>query len=63
LDSAYNGKPLRVAFNSTSLLDLLAVVKIGDLAITSKDAESAAELRPVDQAEFRYMYILMPMRL
>ena len=61
LDAAYKGEPLRVAFNSTFLLDLLGVVRSGDVEIALKDAESAAELRPADQT-YRYRYIVMPMR-
>ena len=61
LDAVYKGEPLRVAFNSTFLLDLLGVVKNGDIEIALKDAESAAELRPADQT-YRYRYIVMPMR-
>jgi len=63
LDAAYKGEPLRVAFNSAFLLDLLGVVKNGDVEIALKDAESAAELRPLDQAEYRHRYVVMPMRM
>ena len=62
LDAAYSGEPLRVGFNCVFLLDLLAVVKSGDIEIALKDAESATELRPVDQGEYRYRYVVMPMR-
>lgn len=61
LDAAYNGEPLRVAFNSTFLVDLLGVVRSGDVEIALKDAESAAELRPADQT-YLYRYVVMPMR-
>ncbi len=61
LDAAYTGEPLRVAFNSTFLLDLLGVVKTGEVEITLKDPESAVEFRPADQT-YRYRYIVMPMR-
>src|SRR2546426_7634719 len=63
LDSGYNGEPLRVAFNSAFLLDLLGVVKNGDVEIALKDVESAAEFRPLDQAEYRHRYVVMPMRM
>jgi DNA polymerase-3 subunit beta len=63
LDAAYTGEPLRVAFNSTFLLDLLGVVKTGEVEIALKDAESTAELRPVDQTNYRYRYVVMPMRI
>ena len=63
LDAAYSGEPIRAAFNSTFLLDLLAVVKTGDIEIGLKDDVSAAELRPTDQTTYRYRYVVMPMRL
>jgi DNA polymerase-3 subunit beta len=63
LDMAYNGEPMRMGFNSTFLLDLLGVVKNGDIEIALKDPESAAELRPADQTTFRYRYVVMPMRI
>jgi DNA polymerase III sliding clamp (beta) subunit (PCNA family) len=52
-----------VAYNSTYLLDLLGVAKNGDVEIALKDAESAAEIRPVDPGEYRYKYVVMPMRM
>ena len=63
LDAAYSGEPLRVGFNASFLLDMLGVVKTGDVEIALKDAESAAEFRPVDQSLYRYKYVAMPIRL
>ena len=62
LDAAYQGEALRVAFNSAFLLDLLNVIKSGNVEIALKDAASAAELRPSDQADYRYTCVIMPMR-
>ena len=62
LAAAYQGEALRVAFNSAFLLDLLSVIKSGNVEIALKDAESAAELRPSDQADYRYTCVIMPMR-
>ena len=62
LDAAYQGEALRVAFNSAFLLDLLGVIKSGNVEIALKDAQSAAELRPSDQADYRYTCVIMPMR-
>ena len=62
LDAAYQGEVLRVAFNSAFLLDLLSVIKSGNVEIALKDAGSAAELRPSDQADYRYTCVIMPMR-
>ncbi len=63
LDAAYSGEPLRVGFNCRFLLDFLNVAKSGQVEIALKDNQSAAELRPVDQAQYRYRYAVMPMRL
>jgi len=62
LDAVYQGEALRVAFNSAFLFDLLGVIKSGNVEIALKDAESAAELRPSEQADYRYTCVIMPMR-
>jgi DNA polymerase-3 subunit beta len=62
LDAAYQGEALRVAFNSAFLLDLLGVIKSGNVEIDLKDAQSAAELQPSEQADYRYTCVIMPMR-
>ena len=61
MDAPYGGEPLRVAFNCLFLLDFLNVAKSGQVEIALKDNQSAAELRPADQGEYRY--VVMPMRL
>ncbi|MDE3180897.1 MAG: DNA polymerase III subunit beta [Acidobacteriota bacterium] len=60
LDVAYSGEPLRIGFNGHFLLDFLGVVRNGQVEIALKNAESAAELRPIDQEQYRY--VIMPMR-
>ena len=62
MDAAYSGEPLRVAFNCRFLLDFLGVVKSGQIEMALKDNQSAADLRPTDQ-EYKYRYVVMPMRL
>jgi DNA polymerase III subunit beta len=63
LNAAYTGGPLRVGFNASFLLDMLAVIRTGEVEIALKDPESAVELRPTDQATYRYRCVVMPMRL
>jgi DNA polymerase III subunit beta len=63
LDGAYTGQLLRIGFNASYLLDMLAVIKTGEVEIGLKDPESAAEFRPVDQSLYRYRYVAMPMRI
>jgi DNA polymerase III subunit beta len=57
LDAAYTGEPLRVGFNASFLLDMLAVVKTGEVEMAFKDGESAVEFRPVDQSQWHYGYV------
>jgi DNA polymerase-3 subunit beta len=62
MDAAYTGEPLRVAFNCRFLLDFVGVVKSGQVEIALKDNQSAAELRPAE-LEYKYRYVVIPMRL
>jgi DNA polymerase III sliding clamp (beta) subunit (PCNA family) len=63
LDVTYSGEPLRIGFNGHFLLDFLSVVRNGQVELALKDAESAAELRPVEQEQYRYRCVVMPMRV
>jgi DNA polymerase-3 subunit beta len=63
LDVTYSGEPMRIGFNSHFLLDFLSVVRNGQVELALKDAESAAELRPVEQEQYRYRCVVMPMRV
>jgi len=62
-DAAYSGEPLRIAFNCRFLLDFLGVMKSGQVEIAVKDNQSAADLRPADLDQYRWRYVVMPMRL
>jgi DNA polymerase III subunit beta len=63
MDAAYSGEPLRVAFNCRFLLDFLGVMKSGQIEIALKDNQSATDLRPADLDQYRWRYVVMPMRL
>jgi DNA polymerase III sliding clamp (beta) subunit (PCNA family) len=63
IDAAYSGEPLRIAFNCRFLLDFHGVMKSGQVEIAVKDNQSAADLRPVDLDQYRWRYVVMPMRL
>src|SRR5512146_2757658 len=65
LETAYAGDPLVIGFNSQYLLEFLKVVNTGDVRFEFKDAQSAGQLRPDEpsDSEYRYRYIVMPMRI
>ena len=63
LELAFTGQPLRIGFNASFLLDMLGIIKTGEVEIAFKDAESAVDIRPTDQATYRYRCVIMPIRL
>ena len=65
IETAYTGDPIVIGFNSQYLLEFLKVVGSGDVRFEFKDAQTAGQLRPDEAAdsEYRYRYIVMPMRI
>ena len=65
LETAYNGDPMMIGFNSQYLLEFLKVVGTGDVRFEFKDAQSAGQLRPDEapDSDYKYRYIVMPMRI
>jgi DNA polymerase III subunit beta len=65
IDTPYSGDPIMVGFNSIYILDFLkALGNEGEVRLEFKDSQSAGQLRPEDpDAEFKYRYVLMPMRI
>ena len=65
IDTAYAGDEVVIGFNSQYLLEFLKVVGAGDVRFEFKDAQSAGQLRPneAQDSEYRYRYIVMPMRI
>jgi DNA polymerase III subunit beta len=65
IDTPYSGEPIAVGFNSVYILDFLkALNHEGEVRLEFKDSQSAGQLRPEDpEAEYKYRYVLMPMRI
>jgi DNA polymerase III subunit beta len=65
IETPYNFDAIVVGFNSTYLIDFLkAVGSAGEVRLEFKDAQSAGQVRPEDaDDEYRYRYIIMPMRI
>jgi DNA polymerase III subunit beta len=65
IDTPYAGDPIVVGFNSSYILDFLkALSNEGEVRLEFKDSQSAGQMRPEDpDAEYRYRYVLMPMRI
>jgi DNA polymerase III subunit beta len=65
IDTPYSAEPIVVGFNSGYILDFLkALDNSGEVRLEFKDSQSAGQMRPEDpEAEYRYRYVLMPMRI
>ena len=63
IEIRYDSDPMVIGFNSQYLLDFLKVNHSGEVRLELKDAQSAGQLRPEDVDDFKYRYIVMPMRI
>jgi DNA polymerase-3 subunit beta len=63
LETDYNGEPLTIGFNAQYITDFLRAVGVGDVRLELKDAQSAGQLRPAESEDYKYRYIVMPMRI
>src|SRR6266513_1217799 len=63
IETDYNGEPLTVGFNAQYVLDFLKAVGPGEVKLELKDAQSAGQLRPANSEDYKYRYIVMPMRI
>ena len=63
LEVAYNGDPMAIGFNAQYLTDFIKATGSGDVKLELKDPQSAGQLRPAEGEEYKYRYIVMPMRI
>jgi DNA polymerase III subunit beta len=63
LETDYNGEPLTIGFNAQYITDFLRAVGPGDVRLELKDPQSAGQLRPAESEDYKYRYIVMPMRI
>ena len=63
IETSYQGEALTVGFNAQYILDFLKAVGAGDVKLELKDAQSAGQLRPAESEDYKYRYIVMPMRI
>ena len=65
IETPYTSDPLVVGFNSSYMLDFLkAMSNEGEVRLEFKDGQSAGQMRTEDpDAEYKYRYVLMPMRI
>ncbi len=63
IEADYDGETLTIGFNAHYVLDFLKAVGSGDVKLELKDAQSAGQLRPAESEDYKYRYIVMPMRI
>jgi len=64
LPTTYDGAAVEIGFNAHYLLDFLRATPEDQVGLWFKDPHSAAEVRPLGEAEgSHYRYIVMPMRI
>ena len=63
LETNYQGETLTIGFNANYIIDFLKAVGAGDVKLELKDAQSAGQLRPAEGDDYKYRYIVMPMRI
>jgi DNA polymerase III subunit beta len=54
---------MTIGFNSGYLLDFLKAADSDEIRLEFKDAQSAGQMRPEDSDQYKYRYIVMPMRI
>ena len=65
IETTYAADPLVIGFNSQYLLDFLKASSAGEVRLEFKDPQSAGQMRPNENgdADYKYRYIIMPMRI
>jgi DNA polymerase-3 subunit beta len=61
--TAYAGETVVIGFNSQYLIEFLKAAGTDEVRLEFKNAQSAGQLRPETGEEFRYRYVVMPMRI
>ncbi len=63
IETDYNGETLTIGFNAQYISDFLKAAGAGDVRLELKDSQSAGQLRPAEGEDYKYRYIVMPMRI
>jgi DNA polymerase-3 subunit beta len=63
LEVIYEGDPMAIGFNAQYLMDFIKATGSCDVKLELKDAQSAGQLRPAESEDYKYRYIVMPMRI
>ena len=54
---------MTIGFNAQYLTDFIKATGSAEVKLELKDAQSAGQFRPADGDDYKYRYIVMPMRI
>lgn len=63
IEIAYSGDPMTIGFNAQYLIDFIKAAGSAEVKLELKDPQSAGQFRPADGDDYKYRYIVMPMRI
>jgi DNA polymerase-3 subunit beta len=63
IEAAYDGEAISIGFNAQYLVDFLKAAGTDEVRLELKDSQSAGQLRPAEGDDYKYRYIVMPMRI
>jgi DNA polymerase III subunit beta len=63
IEIAYDGEAMAIGFNAQYLMDFIKATGSCELRLELKDSQSAGQFRPAEGEDYKYRYIVMPMRL
>jgi DNA polymerase-3 subunit beta len=63
IQTEYSGDETDIGFNAQYLQDFLNVIGDGPVAFEFKDGSSQAQMRPAENGDYDYKYVIMPMRI
>src|SRR5262249_44969237 len=63
LEVAYSGDPMTIGFNAQYLTDFIKAAGSEQVKLELKDAQSSGQFRPAESEDYKYRYIVMPMRI
>ena len=63
IEIAYAGDPMTIGFNAQYLIDFIKATGSAEVKLELKDAQSAGQFRPAEGDDYKYRYIVMPMRI
>src|ERR1700724_1205575 len=63
IEIVYHGEPMAIGFNAQYLIDFIKANGSGGGKVELTEAQSAGQLRPAEGEDYKYRYIVMPMRI